>query len=219
MPRRPADDLRRRGPWRPPRRRILIVCEGEVTEPDYFNTFRRDLRNPLVEVEIDGRGGPPKTLVERAARRKRKAESEARRESDAYLGYDEVWCVFDVDDHAHLAAAREQARRAGIQLAVSNPCFELWALLHFQAQTARIERKRAGERLRRHLPGYEKSLSFERLKPGYPQAVERAQHLDRCCDESGRPGDNPSTGVYRLTERIREEGKDNYLRSLRRDPE
>jgi hypothetical protein len=49
---------------------------------------------------------------------------------------DEVWCVFDVDEHPKLAEARDQANANGIQLAVSNPCFELWLLLHFQEHRA-----------------------------------------------------------------------------------
>jgi len=89
---------------------------------------------------------------------------------------------------------------------VSNPCFELWALLHFQDQTAYLVREKVRSLLKKHLPGYRKSLPFDRLRPAYEDAVRRAVHLDRRCEERECPGDNPSTGVYRLTERIRKEG-------------
>lgn len=202
-----SQELRRRAPRREPRRRILVVCEGGVTEAGYFRDLRAAFRNPLVEVEIDDEGGVPKTLVERAAERKRAAEREARSRRDDFLRYDEVWCVFDIDEHPHLPDARQQARDNGIDLAVSNPCFELWALLHFQNQTSYLERRDARSRLKRHLPDYEKALPFHRLKPGYSEAVTRAYELDRRCEADGEPGRNPSTGVHRLTEQIRRGGK------------
>ncbi len=210
MPRRgrrePAN-LRRRASRREPKRRILVVCEGGVTEAGYFRNLSRVFRNPLIEVEIDDQGGVPKTLVERAASRKREAEREARSRRDEFLRFDEVWCVFDVDEHPHLHDARQQARANGIHLAVSNPCFELWALLHFQAQSAYLERADARIRLKRHLPEYDKALPFERVHQGYSDAVSRAQELDRRRKDAEDPGGNPSTGVYRLTERIREGGQ------------
>ncbi len=156
---------------------------------------------------IEGFGEDPKALVERALAMMKDAEREARRRGDDFLRYDEVWCVFDVDDHARLHDARQQARSHGIELAVSNPCFELWALLHFQEQTAWLDRDKLRSFIKRHLPDYRKALPFHILKSGYAEAVRRAEHLDQRCEERDCPGDNPSTGVYRLTERIREEGR------------
>ncbi len=200
-----AAGYKRRGPATQPRLRILVICEGEVTEPGYFNALRTELRNLLVEIQIEGRGEGPKTLVERAVLRKKESDRNARKDREPSRVYDEIWCVFDVDEHANLADARQQARDNGIELAVSNPSFELWALLHFQSQTAFLERQAARSKLKTHLPGYEKDLPFARLWAGYAAAVRRAEHLDSRCEERGCPGDNPSTGVYRLTERIRNE--------------
>jgi len=134
---------------------------------------------------------------------------DADRRMDDLLRYDEVWCVFDVDEHppARLQEARLQASADGIYLAVSNPCFELWALLHFQDQMAHIERGDARRHLQRHVVGYGKALPFKLLYPAYEKAVQRAQELDRRREDADDPGGNPSTGVYRLTERIREGGK------------
>jgi hypothetical protein len=99
--------------------------------------------------------------------------------------------------------ARQQARANGIKLAISNPCFELWALLHFQDQSADLSRQAARRQLKHHIPEYEKVLPFHRLASGYEQAVERAKDLDHRCETAGCPGGNPSTGVHALTERIR----------------
>ncbi len=118
------DSLRRRGPTRSPKLRFLIVCEGQVTEPRYFNQLRHLLRS-LVDLEILP-GGDPKILVERAIQKKGEADSAASRKNDSYLAYDQVWCVCDVDQHPRLADALQQARDNGIDVALSNPCFELW---------------------------------------------------------------------------------------------
>ncbi len=131
---RNRDDLRRRRPHRQPKPRFLIVCEGIVTEPRYFKDVRH-IERSLIDLQIEP-GGTPKTLVERAVERKREADGNARKLKDDNQKYDEVWCVFDIDEHPLIPEAKDQASANGIELAISNPCFELWALLHFQDQRA-----------------------------------------------------------------------------------
>jgi hypothetical protein len=198
--------IRRRGPTREPKRRILIVCEGEETERGYFKDFQHEVRNPRVHVEVSSETGEPLQVVRSAMRLKKKAEDEARGQRDENLRWDEVWGVVDVDEHASLGEARQLALKNDIDLAISNPCFELWALLHFQEQRAHIERDKAHSALRRHLPGYDKGLDFPKLHPGYGGAVRRAQELDAEAQQQGALGRNPTTGVYRLTESIRKGG-------------
>jgi len=122
----------RRPPFRDPKPTVLIVCEGDVTEPEYFLGFRSACRNTRVKIRIADTHGVPMTLVETAKGYKSEAEEEAAREKDDNLAYDSVWCVFDIDEHPHVPEARQMARDSGIYLAVSNPCFELWLLLHFR---------------------------------------------------------------------------------------
>jgi hypothetical protein len=136
----------------------------------------------------------PKTLVERASELKKIAEREARRQKDDFLKYDEVWCVFDVDAHPNLADALQQARANSILLAVSNPCFELWLLLHFQDQRAHLERSQAQAVCRDLIRGYERLAPFELLAPLHEEAVARARALDKWQFEQKRVGGNPSTG-------------------------
>lgn len=80
-----SKSFRRRPPKREPKRRILVICEGTVTEAGYFKELRSLFRNSLVEIEIDDEGGVPKTLVERAAARKRAADREAKGQRDEFL--------------------------------------------------------------------------------------------------------------------------------------
>jgi hypothetical protein len=82
------DGLRRRRPFREAKRRILIVCEGEITERCYFNDLRHQTRS-LVELSIEP-GGTPKTLVERAVDLKRAAARDAKRAKDENLKFDVV---------------------------------------------------------------------------------------------------------------------------------
>ena len=204
-------ELRRRGPTRDPLPLILVVCEGKVTEREYVDAFRIAQGANTVRVRVVAPGGDPMALVERAVELRDEAEREARRARDSYLRYDEVWCVFDVDEHRRLDEARGAAARSKIHLAVSNPCFELWLLLHFADQTAHLSAKQARDRLRKHMPGYDKHIRFGDASAGYADAVRRAKSLDDRHDTSGSPGANPSTGVHGLTERIREFGKDRRL--------
>ena len=196
-----SDSLRRHPAFREPRARFLIVCEGAVTEPHYFNDLRLQERG-LVEVKIVS-GGAPKTLVERAVELKKESESAARRRKEDNLRYDHVWCVFDIDEHPLVPEAKQQARDNGIGVAVSNPCFKLWLLLHFQNQTAHIERGRVASLCREHMPGYKKEPRCELLTPRQEEAITRAARLDDWQSTRGNAGDTPSTGVYRLVRQVK----------------
>ena len=151
-------------------------------------------------------GGEPKALVQRAVEKKRIAERDARTQKDANLRYDQVWCVFDVDEHRLLPEAGHQARDNAIEVAISNPCFELWALLHFRDQHAHIERGPLHHECKQYMPGYEKQLPTARLYPLTDEALRRARDLDQWQGTRDCDGANPSTGVYKLIEEIRRLG-------------
>jgi hypothetical protein len=180
----------------------LVVCEGAVTEPDYLRGLERWARNHTVQIDIPLDHGVPLTLVRRAEALADQARSAAKREDDAFLAYDEVWCVFDIDEHPNIDDARQLARARGIQLAVSNPCFEIWILLHFRESPGARHRHDLRRMVGQYLPGYDKHLDFARVAPGLDDAVRRAQRLDRDAQDEGEPGRNPSTGAYRLVESI-----------------
>jgi hypothetical protein len=195
-----SDSLRRRRSFREPRARFLIVCEGEVTEPLYLNDVRRAERG-IIDLKVVP-GGVPRTVVELAVKMKKESEREAKSRKDENLRYDHVWCVFDVDVHPFVPEAKQQAEANAIQVAVSNPCFELWFLLHFQDQTAHIERDKVQHLCRGHMPGYQKTPDCDALRPHQTEAMERAIHLENWQETRGNAGGNPSTGVYRLIQQI-----------------
>lgn len=103
------------------RKTLLIVCEGQ-TEKCYFESF--PVRTVKVEV-INLEGQSKLKLVECA-------EEMVRGD-----GYDEVWCVFDMDvnmGEAEFQAfdnAIHKARSLNFKVAYSNDAFELWFYLHY----------------------------------------------------------------------------------------
>lgn len=104
--------IKRRGPTRQPKRRILIVCEGQETERGYFEKFQHAVRNPRVHVKVAKETGVPMTVVTEAIRLKEEADEAARLQRDENLRWDEVWCVCDVDEHPKLKAAYNSQRRS-----------------------------------------------------------------------------------------------------------
>ena len=197
--RRPA----RRDSYKDSKPIILIVTEGKVTEPEYLDGFARAIKNSRVRIKVRGGVGVPKTIVEFAKEHKREADKRARREKDDNLRYDEVWCVFDVDKHANIPDAKQMARDDGIELAMSNPCFELWLWLHFADQPGMQHRHDLQSMMKRHIPNYGKDVDYSNYAAGYDEAVRRASRLDKDAKAANEEGRNPTTGIWRLTESIR----------------
>lgn len=195
----------RRQPFRDLKPTVLIFCEGEKTERQYFEKFAHQHRNSLIRVEVVKKTGVPLPLVKNAIEYKKENETQAKREKDPNIAYDSVWCVFDVDNHPRVAEAKKLANDNKIQVAISNPCFELWLVLHFQESPGKKSCRQFQSLLKNLDPSYandSKSVDFSKYAPGYDQAVERAKRLDAIAQTAGTPGDNPTTNVYELTELI-----------------
>lgn len=165
--------------------------------------WRRDLRDRVL-VTVDGfRGAAPLSLVEHAVATKRETEREEARGRGS--AYDEIWCVFDRDLHPNVDEALALAERYGIGVVLSNPCIELWFVLHFEDQTASIHRHDA-QRRAADLLGCGKALTVaaaEVLVARFDDARTRAQALDRKhAGDGSPPRSNPSSDMWRLIDRI-----------------
>jgi RloB-like protein len=185
------------------RREILVFVEGRETEERYLTFWHRRHRDRVLVAIDDFRGGPLQ-LVEHAVQAKAREEKDRRKGRGR--AHDEIWCVFDVDEHPNLAAAITLADRHGINLAISNPCLELWFLLHFEDCNSYLDRRDAQRRAQRHLRSG-KALADSALVALYERhddAVSRAVRLDAKHRGDGSPeGANPSSGVWRLIDRVR----------------
>jgi hypothetical protein len=189
-----AKDLRRRTASRPERKTIVVFCEGEASEPDYLNALKRlpGVRgNISINVEIDPGQGVPFTLVKRAVARSGDDE------------VDECWCVFDVEwpqNHPNLDRAVRMAADHGIRLALSNPCFELWLILHFEYQTAFMSTDDAESKSRKLDGRAGKRIDGSQYIEHRRVAAERAASLAirHARNQSPFPDDNPSSTMYEL---------------------
>ncbi len=193
----------RRVPFREPKLTILIVCEGSVSEPEYFKGFLQICRNPRVTIQIAGGQGVPLTVVRKAKELKEAAVRRSKQERDENIKFDSVWCVYDIDDHPHQHEAWEMAIANNIDLAVSNPCFELWLLLHFRDSPGAIDRADLRSMLKQFDPDYDKHVSHSNYTKEYDNAFVRATRMEESAVDRGEAGGNPSTAVYKLTEVIR----------------
>lgn len=113
--------------------------------------------------------------------------------------HDEYWCVFDVDEHTRLREALDLAAAHDIHIALSNPNFELWILLHHRNQTAALSKDDARRAVRAEM-GIEKSLppaALEVLFARHREAAARASELEAMHGRNRSDG-NPSTQVPQL---------------------
>ena len=88
-----ASELARRKARREPYAKVLVVCEGEKTEPNYFNGLKDHYGLNSANVEVCGECGSDPLSIYRYARQL------YREEKDADDPFDRVYCVFDKDTH------------------------------------------------------------------------------------------------------------------------
>lgn len=176
---------------REPLQRFLIVCEGEKTEPAYFDGFRV----PSVVIKVEGLGKDPLMLVESATGLRGKER------------YDQVWCVFDRDDvlPERFNQALALAQRRKIRVAYSNQAFELWYLLHFHYCDTALARNDYVDRLNRQLerPYQKNDAGLYRLL--LAKQADAIQHALRLLGQYERPNptyDDPSTTVHELVQEL-----------------
>ncbi len=202
---RTANSLERQTGHRQPRRHILIVCEGEKTEPYYFNWIKNKLRLSAIEIKRDIQD--PLRIVEEAHKLNSK-----KRNSDEPRDYDETWCVFDVENpsnNPNLGQAIALADENNINLAVSNPSFEYWYILHFSYTDREFaDGSEAKEYLRQFIPNYSSGNSdfLEELYTHTDEAITNSKNIfeSHAKWSSGRTirFPNPSTYVYKLVEEL-----------------
>jgi hypothetical protein len=117
---------------------------------------------------------------------------------------DEAWVVVDRDQWAeeHVAELFAWSQEKGnYGLALSNPKFEFWLLLHFEDAAGVATGDECDRRLARHLSDYDKHITTsvftsERIQNALIRA--RSRDTPPCVDWPRSAG----TTVYRLVERV-----------------
>ncbi len=207
--RQKARDLHRKSAKRQPFERLLIVCEGEKTEPLYLDEIRRTFRLSTAHVQVwpSADGTEPIQVVDYAERLFLDGD---RAKAIDPRTFDRVIAVFDRDDHATYHPALTKARELNLtyenddgepvpfQAIASVPCFELWLLLHFEDVMAPIHRNAVCARLRPHLPGYAKGQGghFAATRALLETATARA--TGRAAQTTAQDGREPYTDMHTL---------------------
>ncbi len=210
MARRRTPPLKRRRYRREPKRRFIIFCEGKNTEPAYFAAFRRAYSNALIEVTTIGAGGVPLTLAKLAAERARSLglSRRSRKALNSFEEGDHVWAAFDRDIHPNFNEAVTMCEQVGVRVARSNPCFELWLILHEDDYDKPDGRHVVQAHLKKLRPEYDKRGA---KMPDCADLVTRVEEAERRAEmqltrreDEGLPYGPPSTTVGHLTRAIQD---------------
>lgn len=183
--------------------RILVVCEGEETEPNYFKSFRHDPRQ--YKVLLAGTGYNTTSLVAFAE------TYSSKNKPSADLDWDTIYVVFDKDDFPEFSRAITKCESLPNFTAIwSNQSFELWLMLHFKLDFAAHHRSVYISELK-NLIGYNKNIVNVRhlmaeAGGSEERAIANAKKLVsqyNLGSQTNFDAMNPCTMVYVLVERLR----------------
>jgi RloB-like protein len=202
---RKLSDLKRRKPFIAERQLFILICEGEKTEPAYFNALKAQYPGALISIEYVAPAGTPITIKGKVQARMKELQQEQKRNPSAKA--DTVWAVFDRDEHDYVAEAIAGCESAGARVAYSNPCFEVWLILHHEDYHAADDHHQVQKRYRKLDPMYDPNGSKTPNCAALMENIEDAEKFSeiQCSrrDEEGSPFGRPSTTVYHLTRAIR----------------
>jgi RloB-like protein len=211
---------------------FLIVTEGTVTEPVYFDLLRRDLQLPVIRIKVQpGDHSDPRHVIRTA---EREAKEQVRKAKKGVLGihepakFDHVWAVVDTDvavrndiwnDVQQLATAKR------VTLAHSTPCFEFWLLLHLAGFTTRADLVDgdAAKSVVKHALGRSYSTNKETAQEAiasflakWPESVAHAEQVRRHHRDAATPQPaNPSTEVDRLVRAMNDSAPEHLQRFVK----
>lgn len=183
-------------------KKFVIVTEGNVTEPEYFDKFKR--RGIAIKIPRKQTNSSPKDVL----RVLRKSLKEHPLDEN-----DEAWMVIDRDDWPieQINFVLDELRKINTRsngscfLAMTNPKIEFWLLLHFEDGNGVGTPAECDLRLQRYLPEYDKHVVNCGVGPENAQnAIKRAKKLD--VDECEWPKKKGST-LYRLVNKLLPEDK------------
>ena len=179
---------------------ILVASEGEKTEKQYFEFSFFRHRKVVIETipSKDGKSAPNWVLEN--------LKDAVKKRSLSHKQQDHLWVVIDRDEWKPedlLELKNQRCESLPINIALSNPCFELWLLLHHAALPEKplsCQNDALVNELRTILGEYNKSnLKEEHYIHGLDHAIAEAKKTTY--ESSGFPS-NPGTDVYKLVELI-----------------
>ena len=198
-------------------RLIVIASEGKDTERIYFKALAKEYTNPRVHVHILERSEDEQnnSSPEHVLKQLNDYKEQYALEAD-----DELWLVVDKDRWTESMLSRvatECSQNDYMHMALSNPCIELWLLLHLvdatslspEEQQLWLENRRNSRRtdpylktrLRQEMGAYhEAAYDAQMLIAHVKEAIERAKALDK--NPADRWPQTLGTRVYLLAESV-----------------
>ena len=198
-------------------RLIVVASEGKDTERIYFKALAKEYTNPRVHVHILERSEAEQnnSSPEHVLKQLNDYKEQYALEAD-----DELWLVVDKDRWTEAMLSRvatECAQDDYMHMALSNPCIELWLLLHLidatsltlEEQQQWLENRRKSRnaapylkvRLRQEMDSYhESAYDAKMLIVHVEEAIERAKALDK--NPADRWPQTLGTRVYLLAESV-----------------
>ncbi len=183
---------------------ILIIAEGKnVTESQYFRSLQNKNSEYNIKVLIPGHITDPVGLKERIEKFWRENDMDEEKGDLAFI-------VLDLDCDAEKAKLikRLSAQDKISKFVVSNPCFEVWFLLHFRYSTKEYHNSAEVVRdLRNFIPDYEKNTEVSPvIKESLQNACRNAKKLEKYFEELKYdwPSEkcNPRTDVPKIIDAI-----------------
>lgn len=178
------------------RKIFVIAAEGTVTEPQYFAIFNSE--QSIVHVNCirnKHHSAPPQVLQRMRISLK----------TMGLKSSDEAWLVVDKDQWTNeqlLELFHWSNEAPNYGFALSNPKFEFWLLLHFEDGNGVANPHICSQRLKSHLPNYDKGIDPSKFTyDSINDAIRRAKQRDNppCEDWPQTCG---GTTVYKLVENI-----------------
>ena len=162
---------------------FFVFCEGE-TEMAYVKFLRSLYRAPIQVIPKKGKSNISEDYIERSKIEYVRTEQ------------DKVFLMYDLDVDGMLENLQ---KIPNAELLVSNPCIELWFLLHYQEQKAEITSEKCVQKYQKVSKQYKKGALSEEEKKVLAEskdiAIKRAKKLLEF--------NNPSTTIYRLLEMLK----------------
>ncbi len=162
---------------------LFFFCEGE-TEMAYVKFLRSLYRAPIQVIPKKGKSNISEDFIERSKNEYVRTDQ------------DRVFLMYDLDVDGMLENLQ---KIPNAELLVSNPCIELWFLLHYLEQKSEISSDKCVQKYQKVSKQYKKGALSEEEKKVLAEnselAVERAKKLAEY--------QNPSTTVFKLLEELK----------------
>jgi hypothetical protein len=178
---------------------IVIASEDTYAVKQYFDRFLTTRVQFETLTTQDGRSSPVDII----------ARLDDHRRNNVTEDYDQFWACFDQDhwaraNHIHnLSDVLAHCRKTGYRVAISNPCFELWLIMHLEDPdlSAVTTCQEARDRLARLAGGYNKTKCCGSM-PFTSEHLHAAINRSKAIDTVGEIPASPLTRVYLIVEEL-----------------